>query len=45
MTGSVLLTGIGELFSGDPVQPLLADAAIVVEGGQVAWVGPRAAAP
>lgn len=47
---SVLLTGIGELVTNDPVHdgtPLgvLTDAAVVVEAGRVRWVGPRAQAP
>ncbi len=43
---SLLVTGIGELVSHDPALPFaLADAALVVEGGRVAWVGPRASAP
>lgn len=47
---SVLLTGIGELVTNDPVHdgtPLgvVHDAAVVVEGGRVVWVGRRASAP
>jgi imidazolonepropionase len=48
---SLLVRGIGELVTNDPTlgdgSPLglLADAALVVEGGRVAWVGPAAAAP
>ena len=47
---SVLLTGIGELVTNDPVHdgtPLgvLPDAAVVLEGRRVAWVGPRTQAP
>ncbi len=49
MTTSLLLTGIGELTTLDPRhgEPLglLHDAALVVEGGRVAWTGPRAEAP
>ncbi len=47
---STLLTGIGELVTNDP-QPgdgplgLLRDAAVVLAGGRVAWVGPAASAP
>jgi len=49
--GSLLLTGIGELVTNDPALGdgstlgLLTDAALVSEGGRVAWVGPAAAAP
>ena len=47
---SVLLTGIAELVTNDPVHDgtptgLLHDAAVVVEGRRVAWVGPRDRAP
>lgn len=47
---SVLLTGIAELVTNDPVHDgtpygLLADAAVVLEDHRVAWVGPRHAAP
>lgn len=41
----MLLTDIGELFTGDPERPILTDAALVVERGHVAWVGPAAEAP
>jgi imidazolonepropionase len=45
-----LFTNIGELVTNDPAHdgtPLgvIADAAILIEGGRVAWVGPRASAP
>jgi imidazolonepropionase len=40
---TLLLTNIGELVTNDG--PILRDAALVVEGGQVAWVGPAAHAP
>jgi imidazolonepropionase len=45
-----LWTGIGELVTNDPHHDgsplgLVHDAALVVERGRVAWVGPRAAAP
>jgi imidazolonepropionase len=48
---SLLLRHIGELVTNDPTLGdgsqlgLLTDAALVVEGGRVAWVGPSAAAP
>ena len=46
---STLLTGIGELVTNDPrADDLLGvrrEAAVVVEGSRVAWVGPAASAP
>ncbi|HZB21098.1 MAG TPA: imidazolonepropionase [Blastococcus sp.] len=47
---STLVTGIGELVTNDPARGdgplgLVARAALVVEEGLVAWVGPAAAAP
>ncbi|MET8540845.1 imidazolonepropionase [Kitasatospora sp. NPDC004799] len=47
---STLITGIGSLVTNDPGQGagplgLLTDAAVVVDGGTVAWVGPAAGAP
>jgi imidazolonepropionase len=46
---SLLLTGIGSLVTNDPMHggPLgeLHDAALVIEGGKIAWVGSRRAAP
>jgi imidazolonepropionase len=42
---SVALTGIGELSTNDPSLGVVRDAAIVVEGGKVAWVGPARDAP
>ncbi len=47
---SLLVTGIGELVTNDPQAGpgplgLLRDAALVAEGGQVAWVGPASGAP
>ncbi|MDQ0377095.1 imidazolonepropionase [Amycolatopsis thermophila] len=42
---AVLITGIGELTTNDDALGTLHDAAIVVEGPEVAWVGPAAAAP
>jgi imidazolonepropionase len=47
----MLLTGIRELVTNDPslgdgsMLGVVRDAAVVVEGGRVAWVGPAAAAP
>jgi imidazolonepropionase len=42
---TVLYTDIGELFTADPAVGTLADAAIVVEGDRIAWVGEAAHAP
>jgi imidazolonepropionase len=48
---STLLTGIGQLVTGDPTTGdgtslgVLSDAALVLTGGTVAWVGPAAHAP
>ena len=46
---SVLLTGIGELVTNDPgaddLLGAIEDAALVVEGATVAWVGPATEAP
>ena len=46
---STLITGIGELVTNDPdhggLLGLVRDAAVVVEGEHVAWVGPAAEAP
>ena len=42
---TTLLTGIGELSTMDDELGLLTDAALVVEGGRVAWVGPSRQAP
>ncbi len=46
---SLAITGIGELVTNDPERDdllgLVTDAAVVVEGGRVAWVGPAADAP
>jgi imidazolonepropionase len=49
--GSLVITRIGELVTNDrgagdgSALGLIRDAAMVIEGGRVAWVGPRAQAP
>jgi hypothetical protein len=35
---SVLLTDIGELYTGDLDRPNIPDAALVITGGHVAWL-------
>jgi imidazolonepropionase len=42
---TTLITHIGELTTHDPERPVRADAALVLEGGRVAWVGDAAEAP
>jgi imidazolonepropionase len=42
---SVALTGIGELTTNDPSLGTLRDAALVMEGGRIAWVGSDLEAP
>ena len=42
---SIALTGIGELSTQDPELGVLHDAALVVDAGRVAWVGPSRGAP
>ncbi len=47
---SLLLTGVAELVTNDPAHDgtphgVVEDAAVVLEGRRVAWVGPRASAP
>jgi imidazolonepropionase len=43
--GSLLVTGIGELVTNDESLGTLHDAAVVVDDGRVAWVGPAGGAP
>lgn len=42
---STVVTGMGELTTWAADRPVLTDAAMVVEGGRVAWTGPAAQAP
>jgi imidazolonepropionase len=42
---SVVLKGISELTTNDPSLGTLADAAVVIDGGFIAWVGPTQRAP
>jgi len=42
---SLLVDGIGCLVTWEPDQPVLGDAALVADGGRVAWIGPAADAP
>ncbi|MGW3963184.1 imidazolonepropionase [Amycolatopsis sp. NPDC005003] len=42
---AVLITGIGELTTNDPALGRLTDAALVLDGSRVAWVGPAKEAP
>ncbi|MFI7598819.1 imidazolonepropionase [Actinoplanes sp. NPDC049681] len=42
---SLVVTNIGELFTSDDELGILHDAAVVVDGGRIAWVGPAAQAP
>lgn len=42
---SVLVDDIAELVTSDPDLDILTDAAVVVDDGRVAWVGPAAQAP
>lgn len=42
---SLLLGGIRTLVSWDDERPVLDDAALVVDGGRVAWTGPASTAP
>ncbi len=45
MSGSVVVTGIGELTNQDPDLGTVRDAAVVAEGEAITWVGPAARAP
>lgn len=42
---TTLITNIGELTTVDPAQRVLRDAAVVIEGDQIVWIGPAARAP
>ncbi len=42
---TTLIDGIGLLYTGDPEREEIPGAALVVEGGLVAWTGPAAEAP
>ncbi|MEU4673127.1 imidazolonepropionase [Amycolatopsis sp. NPDC023774] len=42
---AILITGIGELTTNDPELGQLHDAALVLDGGAVAWAGPAERAP
>ncbi|MGW2152850.1 imidazolonepropionase [Nonomuraea sp. NPDC001699] len=42
---TTLIDGIGLLYTGDPEREEITDAALVVEDGVVAWLGPAAQAP
>ena len=42
---SELITGIAELTTNDPERQRMNDAALVIENGIVAWIGPSSKAP
>jgi imidazolonepropionase len=43
--GSELVTGIAELTTQDPEHRVLKDAAVLIDGDRIAWIGPASAAP
>ena len=45
MSGSTVITGIGELVTNDDELGVLSGAALVLDGERVAWVGPAGLAP
>jgi imidazolonepropionase len=42
---SILITNIGELAGADEERWLINDAALIIDGGRIAWAGPAAGAP
>ncbi|MDZ5079119.1 imidazolonepropionase [Nesterenkonia sp. HG001] len=42
---STVITGIGELTTVDPDHRVLQDAAVAIENGRIAWIGPTRQAP